>query len=341
MSRMRLSVVAFVALAIVAATLAGCGRKGLIKVNGEKIMKDDFYARLERVPVQTSQGNQMAGRYIVQQMIAETLVQQMAKEQSVTPTEAQLTKKIEFFKKQAGGDIRRALGLRGMTLEDLKRQIAVQQSFINVVSKGVTVPDDKVRKAYNDALKVPNTTLIRPETVRISGIICGSKAKAGKAYQVLKGGTEFSTVAIQYTEDELGKNQGGVLGPVSRDMPRIPKPVRDTAFSLQIGQYSKPVLVEGKWIIIKADQKRPKKITPYEDVKDVIREQLAMQSGAKKNNFREEMQKFTKKADIVINAQMYKDIGDTIKKEAGKALDIANKKPGAEGPGAVPTPSPN
>jgi hypothetical protein len=108
MSRMRLSVVALVALAIAATMLAGCGRRGLIRVNGEKIRKDEFYSRLERVPVQTQQGPQMAGRYLIQQMIAEKLVQQLAKDKKVEPTEAQINKKIDFFKKQTGGDIARS-----------------------------------------------------------------------------------------------------------------------------------------------------------------------------------------------------------------------------------------
>ena len=335
MSRMRLSVVALVALAIAATTLAGCGRRGLIRVNGEKIGKDDFYARLERVPVQTPQGAQMAGRYIVQQMIAEKLVQQLAKEEKVEPTEAQINKKIEFFKKQSGGDIRKALAQRGMNLDDLKRQVAVEQSFVNVVTRGITIPDDKVRQAYNVALKAKNTTLIRPEGVKISGIIVASKAKADKAYSVLKGGTDFGTVALQYTEDPYGKQSQGVLGWVARDMKGIPPIVRSTAFGLQIGQFSKPILVEKKWVIVRADQRRPKKITQYDEVKDAIREQLAMQEGAKKNDFRADMRKFTKKADIIINAQVYKDIGETIKKEAAKALEIANPKPGA-GPTVPP-----
>lgn len=332
MKRTKTSVLALLVLAIAVTTLSGCGKKALIRVNGEKITKDEFYSRLERVPVQTPQGPQMAGRYVVQQLIAEKLVEQLAKEQKVAPTEEQINKKINFIKKQSG-DLRKVLAARGMTLDDLKHQIAVEQAFVNIVSKGVNIPESKVRKVYEDGLKSPNSPWVRPEQVRISAIICSSKDKAEKAYKLLKSGTEFGTVAMQYSEDELSKQTQGVVGWVARNS-NVPKIVKDLAFGLKPGQFSQPTLIEGKWVIIKADQRRPKKITPYEDVKDVIREQLAIQEGSKKNDFRTAIRNFTKKADIQVTSSTYKDIPQMIKKEAAKAIELA--KPGATGTPGTP-----
>lgn len=328
--------VLFLVLVASVATLAGCGKKALIRVNGEKIPKDEFYARLERVVVQTPQGPQMAGRFVVQQLIAEKLVEQLAKEQNVEPTEEQINKKIAFIKKQSGGDLRKVLAARGMTLDDLKHQIVVEQSFVNIVSKGVNIPESKVRKVYEDGLKSPNSPWVRPEQVRISAIICSSKDKAEKAYKLLKSGTEFGTVAIQYSEDELSKQTQGVVGWVSRNS-NVPQIVKDLSFGLKPGEFSKPTLIEGKWVIIKADQRRPKKITPYEDVKDIIREQLAIQEGSKKNDFRAAIRNFTKKADIQVTSSTYKDIPEMIKKEASKAIELA--KPGATGTPANTVPN--
>jgi len=349
MSRMRLSVLALVALAVAVTTLAGCGRRALIRVNGEKIKKEDFYARLERVPVQTPQGPQMAGRYVVQQMIAEKLVQQLAKEQKIEPTEEQIAKKIDFFKKQSGGDIGKALAQRGITLDDLKRQVAVEQSFVNIVTKGVSIPDDKVRKAYNGALNAKNSTLIRPEQVMVSAVITKNKTKIDKAYKMLSGGQEFGSIAQQLSDPDVWvRNSNGKIGWASRDgvidlvlgrKATFGKEFAARVFALGTGKFTAPFKSGDQWVVLKADQRRPKRITQYDEMKDVIREQLMMQEGAKKNDFRADMRKFTKNADIVINAQMYQDIGETIKKEAGKALELAQPKPG-QGPGAAPVAPP-
>ena len=283
------------------------------------------------MPVQTQQGPEMAGRYIIKQMISDKLVEQLAKDQGVYPTEAQINKKIDFFKKQSGGDVRKALAQRGMTLEDLKRQITVQQSLVNVVTKGINIPDDQVKKAYDEALKAKNSPFIRPEGTKISGIFCKDKKKAEKAYKLLSEGNEFGTVAMQYSESPSGKQAQGVLGWVSKGMQGVPKQVSDIAFSLPIGKFSKPILVTGMWVVFKADQRRPKKITTYDEVKDMIREQLAIGEGSKKKTFPDAMVRFTKKADISINAAQYKDIADSIKKEAVKSLEMLNQKPGAAG----------
>ena len=340
MSRIRINVVALLALAILATTLAGCGRRGLIRINGEKISKDDFYANLQKVPVQTQQGPEMAGRYMIKKMISDKLVEQLAKDQGVPPTEAQVNKKIDFFKKQSGGDVRTALAQRGMTLDDLKRQTTVQQSMINVVSKGISIPDDKVKKAYNEALNAKNSPFIRPEGTKISGIICKDKAKADKAYKLLSEGTDFGTVAMQYSESPSGKQSQGILGWVSKGMQGVPPEVSNTAFSLQVGKFSKPFHVTGTWVILKADQRRPKKITTYDEVKDMIREQLAIREGSKKKTFADAMIRFTKKADIVINDAQYKDIADTIKKEAAKSLDMLSKTGATGVPAATPAAAP-
>ncbi|MGC8863194.1 MAG: peptidyl-prolyl cis-trans isomerase [Armatimonadota bacterium] len=354
MSRMRSSVVALVVVAIAATALAGCGRRGLIRVNGEKIQWKDFCSRLERTTVQTPQGPQLAGRYVVQQLIQEELIRQLAKQEKVEPTEEQINKKIELFKKQTGGDMARILGQMGMTLDDLKRQIAVEQAYINVVTKGITIPEEKVRKAYNEALRAKDSPFVRPEQVLVSAIITNSKAKIDKASKLLASGQEFGTVSRKLS-DVWVKQTDGKLGWASRDgmidlvvgrKAGLPKEFANRIFSLQIGKYTAPfesvsTIQQGdrtvtvkQWVILRADQKRQKRITTYDEVKDRIRETLAMQEGARRKEVQKKMQMFAKNADIVINSAIYKDIGERIKEEAGKALEAA--KPGAAPLGPTP-----
>jgi len=332
MCRTRVSLIALLVLAVLTTMLTGCGRKTLIKVNGEKVGKEAFYDRLQKVPVQTQQGAQLAGRYVVQQMISELLIQQLAAEQKVSPTEAQINKKMDFIKKQGGGDIKKIAQQRGMSVEDLKRQVTLEQAFINVATKGVSIPDDKVKKAYDEALAVPNSPFKRPEQVRISGVINKDKAKIDKAYSMLQGGQDFSAVASRYTDDSFGKKSGGQIGWLSRDMKMVPQGIRDAAFSLAVGKYSKPALVQGKWIVIKADMRRPARTTEFKEVKDMIREQMAVKEGTDKGIFRDAITKFTKKADISINNSTYKDIPEQIKKEAAKAVGVPGAKPAATKP---------
>jgi len=331
MKRTSLSLIALVALAIMAIALTGCGsRKTIVKVNGEKVSRGDFYNRLQAVPVQTPQGPQMAGRYVMQQIVTEKLVQQLAKKEGVPPTEAQINKKIDYIKKESGANLSKVLASRGMNMEDLKRQVGIEQAFTNVVTKGITIADADVRKAYDDAMKANPSPFVRPEAVMVSGIIVKDKARADKAYNLLASGNEFTTVAAEYNDDPGLRKSQGRLNWVSKQDTRLPAQITSTAFALPRGKYSKPFQVQGSWVILRSEAKRPKRITPFSEVKDIIKEQLAVREGTQKGYFTKQMQAFAKKADISINHPAYKDIPEQIKKQAATSAPTPVVRGGTE-----------
>lgn len=331
----RISLVTLLLLAVLSLLLTGCGRKGVMTINGEKVTKDEFYQRLEEVPVQTQTGNEMAGIYVIKQIINEKLVQQLAKEKGKTPTEAQINKKIEFIKKESGGNIQKVLSKNGMTMDDLKRKITIEQSFVNVASNGVNITDAEVKKTYEDTLNAKNSPFKKPERVLISAVVVKSKEKIDKAYKMLKEGNEFGTVAMQLSDSPVAKSSQGVLGEISQDMEMVPKLVRTTTFSLEKGKYSKPILVDKDWMIIKADKRFEAKVQKFEDVKDMIKEQLAVRKGLEGNKYAKELAKFVQAADIKVNKERYKGIPDMIKKETAKTMEAANKA--AAGATVLPT----
>ncbi|MCL5103531.1 MAG: peptidyl-prolyl cis-trans isomerase [Armatimonadetes bacterium] len=320
MHRMRISLVALLALAVLVSTLAGCGRKGLVRVNGEKVMKEEFYSRLEMVPVQTPRGVQPAGQYVMEQIIGEMLVQQLAKKEGVATTEAQVNKKIEAARKQSEGNLAKALQRQGLTMEDFKKKVASEQALINIITKGVNISDAEVKKAYDQALAAKNSPLKRPEQVMISAIITAKKDKVDKAYKLLSDGTAFGTVAMKMSEAPGAKETQGKLNWLAKENSQIPKPIRDTAFSLPTGSFSKPFQAAGGWVILRTDQKRPPKTTSFDEVKDMIKEQLALRQGSMNGKFRDQLRDFTKKADITINYDRYKNLPSVIKKQAAEVV---------------------
>lgn len=324
-------------LVVAVATLTGCGRRGLIRVNGEKIAKDEFYLRLERVPVQAPDGAKPAGRYVIEQMISEKLVEQLAKDKGVEPTEKQVNGKIEFMKKQSGGDFKRALAMRGMTLEDLKKQIALQQSIVNLVTRNVKVSEAEAKAAYQKALNAKNSPFKRSEQVFISAIATKTKDKIDKAYAMLKGGQEFTTVAMRMSEMKGAKESGGRLDWISRADPRLPPSAIQAVFALSPGNYTKPLSIGKEYAVLKADQRRPEKITKFDEVDEVIKEQLAMEKAQKNNTFQKDMLAFAKKSDIVVNAERYRDIPETLKKQISMPpVTTAGQRPSGATPTAPP-----
>lgn len=313
--------------------LAGCGKRTILTVNGEKVSKDEFYSRLERIQVQTPSGPKLAGSYVMEQIIGEKLVEQLAKKQNVAPTDAQIQSKIKTITKESG-NLAQWLAVQGMTGDDLKKKLGAEQSVINLVSKGVTVSDDEVKSAYDKELARPGSTLKRPDQIKISVIIVDqkNKGKIDQAYKMLKGGAEFSTVAMQWSEQPNVRMTGGSLDWVNNDDKRVPVPVKQAATSLQVGQYSKPFTAAGGWIIVRLDDKRESKTTNFDDIKTLIREQLAMQKGSRTSSFRTDLQKYTKEANIKVNAERYSKIPVLIKKQAEALVVPGQKTPTATTP---------
>lgn len=316
---------ALLALAIPVVALTGCGQKAFITVEGEKISKEEFYNRLERVPVQTPQGPKLAGRYVVEQLIGEKLIVQLSQKQGVEPTEEQIEAKIKIINRESGNNLTQLLKSQQMTQEDLKQKIKAEQALVNLISKGVTVSDAEAKSAYDAELKKPESGLKRPEQVKISAIICDKKDKAEQAYKALVGGADFGTVCLQYSTDESVKQTKGELNWLTRNDNRIPQVIRNTAFSLEVDKFSKPFSDGNAWVIVKADSKRQARTTPYEDVKDLIKEQIAMQKAAPKSTFSKDMMDYTSNAAIEVKNDRYKDVPTQIKdqiKKQGTPLEL-------------------
>lgn len=338
MRTIRFGLIAVIAVAVLIPSLAGCGRKGLINVNGEKLTKDEFYVRLERVPVQTIKGGKQvtipAGQYVIEQMITEQLLTQLAKKEDVLATDEQVASKLKYMKTTTGGNFLAQLKQQGMSEQDWKRQMALQQTVVNLIGKGSKVTDADVKKEYETQLSKPNSQFKKPEAVFISVIMTQTREKADKAYGLLKGGQDFGSVALQLSEDKATSAGQGRVGWVSKNMEVVPQAIRTAAFATGAGKYTEPFKVTDKtstaWIILRADSKRPASTDRYEDVKEMIKEQMAVQAADRKP-FDEMLKKFIAESKMTVNAERYKNIPDMLKKNAGVADDIAEgKKPAAE-----------
>lgn len=308
----RLVLAAIVGL-VVAFVLTGCGRNTMVTVNGEKISKDEFYRRMETTPL----GGRPAGLIILDQMINEKLFEQLATEKNVSPTDAQIAKKLNLAKKE--GALTNTLQQRGITLDEYKKELHTQQAFLNIVTKGVRISDPEV-KAYYD--KNRDQLYTKPERTQIGAIICKTHEKIVKAQGLLKQRQDFSTVALRMSDDEVSRRGGGTLGWVWKGQQGVPPSLIATAFKLKISAVSDPIEVKqanapAQWVIVKALDRKPKTVLGFNDVKDQIREGLAFAKGQRRVNIGRMIEKARTSAKIKVNSDRYKNLEKT--KEDKKA----------------------
>lgn len=317
-------------LSVSSAVMADVG-SDFITVNGVSVDLDSYYGRLERVKVQVTRGDKKAlipaGEYIVEQFITEMLITQLAEDENVAPTKEQIDAKINHAKR-TNGNIEAQMEAQGITEEQWRTQLALQQAVVNVLTKGVAVTDAQIKKSYDEQASSASSPFKTPEACFVSVITCEQKITIDDVYKELQSGKDFATLAKAMSEDKSTAPSGGKVGWIAADMTSVPEIIRITTFGTSVGQYSKPIFLQDKqdkaWVIIRVDEKRPEKVQSFEEVKDFIREQLALKKADRKA-YDKRLQDFVASSKIDVSAQRFKNIPAMMKKHA--SLDVSVGQP--------------
>ncbi len=98
--------------------------------------------------------------------------------------------------------------------------------------------------------------------------------RAREVYEKAAAGEDFATLAQTYSEGPTKEN-GGYLGTFEQQS--MVKPFGDKAFSMEAGEISEPVRTQFGWHVIKVESKTAATRKTFEQVKDRIKEELALQ----------------------------------------------------------------
>ncbi|MGD2139417.1 MAG: SurA N-terminal domain-containing protein [Burkholderiales bacterium] len=153
-----------------------------------------------------------------------------------------------------------------------------------VAAANVKVSDEELRKRYEERISEFQT----PEERRASHILISvpadateeqtaeAKARADKIYQELQASPgRFAELARANSDDPGSAEQGGDLGFFQRGF--MVKEFEDAAFSLPKGQISAPVKTQYGYHIIRVDDIKAVKTTPFEQVREQILKELREQ----------------------------------------------------------------
>ncbi len=198
--------------------------------------------------------------------------------------------------------------LKNLTFDDLKED--QKEGLIKeVVLKNIAYKEAKKRKLnkdsdYQEALKLFESDLLKQKLLitlvkdaqdeknvrknydelaekikdkkdfRISYIVVKNQNEANTIQSsLIKSPSSFAAQAKRKSIDKETAKKGGDLGFAIEDS--LPVEALKEIKSLKKGEISKPVLVSGKWIIIKLEDERPAQIAPYEKAKDALAQNLA------------------------------------------------------------------
>jgi peptidyl-prolyl cis-trans isomerase C len=156
--------------------------------------------------------------------------------------------------------------------DDYKRRLAAYQAkalrdsyLAQKISPAIT--EAEIKAAYDkETAKVTAT-----ERVRARHILVATEKEAIDIEAKLAKGDKFEALAKQYSLDG-SKDYGGDLGYFTA--PEMVKAFSDAAFTLKVGEISKPVKTDYGWHIIRMDDRKMGAAQPFDQVKGAIRNVL-------------------------------------------------------------------
>lgn len=215
--------------------------KILAKVNGKNITGEDYNIFINSLNPDLRKHllNTEKNKEVIDELIHQELIYQDAKDKGLD--------KEEDFQK---------------VLEKAKKSLLLNY-YLGKMLSDIAITDKEIEDFY----KVHKDHFNTPPTVRASHILVEDLEKAQEIYNKIVNGADFSLEAKKNSTCP-SKNKGGDLGNFSRG--QMVKEFEDAAFSMNVGDISKPIKTEFGYHIIKLTGKNPSKEVNLEDAKDHI-----------------------------------------------------------------------
>jgi parvulin-like peptidyl-prolyl isomerase len=332
--------------------LSGCGggnQKAVVaKVGNTPIDREAYIRRLELMPTPVQiAGNQAttapAGYTTLVQMIREQVLLDMAKEEGVLPTDQQVEERVQRELKN-NPQIKQAITEGRLTLDDYRQGMRVALAEFNLRTKGVTVTEQEVKKAYEENKQA----FYRPATARVRTILVRNPEVRKQIDDDLKRGFNFQSIVNKYAQNPVAGVQSGetefaLEGPLPQTPEgQILQRVRTILKNAKPQQVTDWIPV-GNGVVARFEvlAKSEGRQLPFEEVKETIREQLMLQKGMQTNrDLNLELIKRIVNTPVEITAegwkrQYQKDI-EELKKTLAQLEAQQGSKPAAQGAQGTP-----
>ena len=172
-------------------------------------------------------------------------------------SEEELNDMLDSAKQNIEEDKIKSNEYKSLNIDDhvLKKYIKdkmIENKHQEEFNKRVKIKEEDIKKYYKD--KITEFKEKEFDCYQIWIKNPNDKNKAENAYEDLKKGMDFSTVAKKYSEDENSKNKGGYIGKIKKEN-LIPE-LREKALTLRDKEYTGVVKSKNGYFIIKIDNQR-------------------------------------------------------------------------------------
>jgi parvulin-like peptidyl-prolyl isomerase len=285
----------------------------VVRVNDRLITQTEFDRRLalaSKAPNHPEDPAELQ-RNVLEDLIREKLLDERAKEISVSATDEEIEVAVARVKQQynmtTDAEFEAALAQSGMTRDELKRQMRETITLQKVIGRDVTSrldqSDDALRLEYE---RRKEQFYAIPESAHVAEIVRKFLPSDAEARQQavasieevrvrIKGGEPFADLAKQSSEGATS-GKGGDLGVVNKG--ELVEALDAAVFVTPPEEYPAPALLSDSIHLFRVTDRKPAGFKPFSEVKDDLRKRIADDMYEKR--FTEYMDKLRRDAFVKI-----------------------------------------
>jgi foldase protein PrsA len=216
--------------------------------------------------------NELEARYgkdVLKEMVDQKVIEEMAAKYKIKITNQDVEREYRMLQATYNSLSKQSV----KNEEKWKEQIRSNLLLEELLTKDVKVSNDELRNYYKKNKELFHV----PPAFHLSHIVVSTEEEANQALQELTQGSDFSTLAMERSIEEFSANEGGDIGYLSEEDERYPVQYIQIAKELKKGAYSMPIKVDQGYAIIKLEGKINGKKYSFEEVKEQIRRQIALE----------------------------------------------------------------
>ena len=185
-------------------------------------------------------------------------------------------------------------------LKAKREELMINRLWDDMINQQTVVTDKEVREYYRDEEEF----FTLPEKRRFGVILTGDEKSANEAYNEIKGGKRFRTVAMAYSIDELTRESLAETELLAKgeqsEMDKVGFAIK------RVGDVAKPFETSRGWMILKLTEKQDSHKLSMEEASDSIRPGLKQRKNDERLN--ELLEKWKEELGVVIHDKNFSKI---------------------------------